>query len=89
LGIAKVTYLPIAHCMIRIWSSAWSARMNPRLTIPALAVVMLSGCSVPKRVDMPIERLDTANQQLSRANEQLAFMNQQIVMSQAIQKIRG
>ncbi|WP_151458176.1 hypothetical protein [Tautonia plasticadhaerens] len=55
-----------------------------RLIFPALAVSMLSGCSVLERVDMTIQRLDTANHQLAVANQQIAIANRQSVESQAL-----
>ena len=54
-----------------------------RLIIFTLAVLMLSGCSVIKRVDMTIERLDTANGLLLTTTQQMASVSKQMAETQA------
>jgi methyl-accepting chemotaxis protein len=60
-----------------------SALMS-RVVIPALAIVMLSGCSIIDRVDTTIAELGTANHLLFQTNNQVGTVSKQMGETQAL-----
>jgi hypothetical protein len=73
-------------CRLETARSSRCVRSAPmsRVVIPALAIVMLSGCSIIDRVDTTIAELGIANHLLFQTNNQVGTVSKQMGETQAL-----